>query len=140
MKLNYPILMYMNDFLAVYPKKAARVLNISFPNNSTMLCMETEKDHKPGWILESTGLFLELKPKGKRREWARPISFLWQLVLSEYNIAERRSITVGELKAYAKDIADKYEDAPLANDFRHFLNQYDDDIIITENILKAWPM
>lgn len=140
MKLNYPILMYINEVLAVYTEEAARVLRISFPDNRTMLCMESHREQSLGWILEITGMFRELQPKGKRREWARPFSFLWQLVLSEYSITEGRSITIAELRAYAKDIPDKFPEAPLASDFRRFLNQYADHALVTEDILKSWPM
>ena len=140
MKLKFPIIMNIDDALSVYPEEAMEVLSISFPDSRTMLCMETVRNHQSGWILEINGQFRELKPTGKRHEWLRPISFLWQFVLSEYNVTEGRSVTVGELKKLIKDLKDQFPEAPIASDFSRFLSKYDDDIVVSEDILRAWPI
>lgn len=140
MKPKFPLIMYIDDVLAVYPEEATKVKNLSFPDDNTMLCLENGKKHGPGWLVDVTGQFRQLKPLGKRREWARPLSFLWQFVLSEYSITENRSITIGELRSLIENIDDPYPEAPIAEDLRRFLKQYGDDVIVSEELLRKWPI
>ena len=48
-----------------------------------------------------------------------------------------------ELKKLVKDIEDPEYldmDIPTAESLRRFLDQYDDDVMLTEDILRAWPL
>jgi hypothetical protein len=140
MKLKFPIIIYHDDVLVVDNGEGMKAMGASFPDNKTMLCKESLLNHRPGWIIEADGKFRELKPTGKRREWARPLSFIWRFVLSEYEVIKSRSTTVGEIKTLSKDIVDKFPEAPIAADFRQLLNQYDDNVVLSEDILRDWPI
>lgn len=138
--LEFPIIMYFDDVLVVDNGEGFRAMGASFPDQETMLCKESVRKHNPGWILEVNGKFRELKPKGKRFEWTRPLSFLWRFVLSEYKVFESRSVSVGELKSMIDNLDDKFPEAPLALDLRRYLKTYKEDVVITEEILKKWPI
>jgi hypothetical protein len=140
MKLEFPIAVYIDGDFFVDDGRALRAMGASFPDAGTMRCKEAlrRKDH--GWILEAAGRFRELKLTGARREWARPLSFLWRFVRSEYSVSEGRAVTIGELKARMRGVVDRYPEAPVASEFRSFLGRYDDRVVISEGILRDWPI
>ena len=140
MKIKFPIISYLDNIFSVDKGLGFKAIRVSFPDKNTMICMECERNSVPGWIIASSGNFIELKPSGKKREWTRPLSFLTNMVLSQYVVAEGRSITVGELKMRMKSIKDKFPEAPLAEDFRIFLDKYKNDVVVSENILLDWPI
>ncbi len=140
MKLEFPIIIYIDNVLSVYPEEAIKVNKISFPDARTTLCMESVKNTKAGWIIDFNGRYRQLKPQGKRREWTRPLSFLWQFVLSEYSMSKSRTIAVSELKILINDINDSYPEAPITEDLRKFLMQYEDSVIVSKELLRKWPI
>lgn len=138
MNIKFPILLYLDDVLTVDKDGAA--MEASFPDRHTMLCKEIMLNHSPGWILDAAGVFIDLMPSGKRRVWARPLSFLWRFTLSEYSVSCPGKITVGELKGRIENINDKFPEAPVASDLRLFLRKYKDNELVTGEILRSWPI
>jgi len=143
MKLELPAVVYLDNMLTVDRGEGLRARGASFPDERTLVMKASvRKNHKEtsGWVLEANGNFRELKPQGRRREWAQPLSFLVQFVQSEYSVSEPRTITVAELKKYLKGVRNKFSEAPVATDLRRFLEQQDDNAPVTREMLKAWPI
>lgn len=143
MKLEFPVVFYLNNSLAVDAGLALKAMGVSFPNESTMLCKASVRpgsSDAPGWILQSDGMFMELTPRGRRREWASALSFLVQFVLVEYQVSKPRPITIGEMRGRLEPVRDEFSEAPLASNFRDHLKRYRDDEAVTKQVLDAWPL
>lgn len=140
MNINYPIISYYDGCLVADNGEGMKVMGAIFPDENTMLMKECSANQDEGWIIEITGKYIEYKPQGKRREWARPLSWLWRFTQTEYRLTKRRNITVGELKELIKNVKDEYEEAPTASSLREHLQNYNDNDIVTEQILREWPI
>ena len=143
MKLEMPVVLYLDKALTVDNGEGLRARGASFQDERTLIMKASvKKNYKetPGWVLEANGNFRELRPLDRRRQWAEPLSFLIQFVQSQYAVSEPRVISVGELKKHLKGVRDKFSDAPVASDLRRFLDQHNDDEPVTREMLKAWPI
>ena len=138
--LDLPVILYFGGIVAVDGGIGIKAGDIRFIDERTMLAREWRLIDLPGWFVERTGKFREFRPKGKRREWARPLRFLWNFTLSEYDVALPRQVTVGELLDRVRDVKDHSREAPIASDLRRFLKEFDRDDVVTEQLLKAWPI
>jgi hypothetical protein len=140
MKIKLPILLYFDKQLYADDGIGLKAMGAKFTKKGTFLCKEHSLDEQPAWLIEVDGSFIELMPIGKRREWARPFSFLWRFTLSEFKVSPKRVITVTELQKKISKISDKYEEAQVAGDLRRHLKKYDPNELVTEKILRDWPI
>ena len=141
--LNVPVVLYFEEKLSVDPGDGLKVIGINFPDKNSMLCRTHARrgfTDLPGWMLESNGKFREFIPLKRRWEWAAPISFLVQLVQSEYTITNARDISVGELRKKLQGVKDDFEEAPQAESLREHLQKYADEEVVSEQLLKDWPI
>lgn len=141
--LELPVVLYFEEKLSVDPGDGLRVIGMKFTDSNVLLCKTHARQgyvDKPGWILESNGMFREFTPRKRRREWAKPLSFLVQFVQSEYVVSDARSISVGELSVLLRDIKDDFKEAPQAADLRRHLRKYPENEAVTERLLRDWPI
>lgn len=136
MKLKFPVVIYMDRKLDVDGGIGLRAGGVSFLNENTMVAKETVRNHRPGWILDSEGNFRTLKPRGKRREWARPLSSLWRFTQSEYEVSEPKLLKVGEFKSLLKPVKDHFAEARTAAALRKSLEAFGDEELLTADVLK----
>ena len=116
-------------------------MGASFPNNWTMRLKEVPRDEQPGWILESSGDFSDLRPVGKHREWARPLSWLWRFTQTEYELSERKRITVAECKGLLAQVSDaEHSEVRVAADLQDHLAKYPEEQVVSREVLQAWPL
>jgi hypothetical protein len=66
--------------------------------------------------------------------------FFGQLVQSEYTITNARDISVGELRKKLQGVKDDFEEAPQAESLREHLQKYADEEVVSEQLLKDWPI
>lgn len=141
--LELPVVLYFEERLTVDAGDGLKAIGMSFPDKNSMICKAHARrgfNDLPGWILEANGNFREFVPLRRRREWAAPVSFLVQLVQSEYAITEVRKISVGEIKRKLQGVKDDFEEAPQAASLRGHLQNYSDDQIVSEQMLRDWPI
>lgn len=136
MKLEFPVVIYIDRKLDVDDGLGFRARGVTFPNDRTMLCKETVQNHKPGWMLEGNGNFRTLTPKGKRREWARALSSLWRFTQSEYEMSDPKSITAGDFKKLLGPVKDHYPEARSAAAIRRSLQTLSDDELLTADAVR----
>ena len=135
--LELPALVYLNGYFSADEQVGLKAAGVEFLSEDTMLCKEYDRSEVPGWIVESNGRFREFVPAGKRRGWARPLSFLWRFTLSEYRVSAPRSITVGELKQKLQGIK---EDRKVVAHLKDYLSRFDEREPVTQSLLRQWPI
>jgi hypothetical protein len=138
-----PVVLFSRNVLSVVPEEGLRVMEISIPASDTMLRKSSAKKgflEPSGWILEVNGRFREFKPRGIKNGWAAPLSSFIQLVKSEFDLTEGRNISAGELSLLLRDIKDDFQEAPQAADLRRHLRKYPEHEIVTERMLRDWPI
>lgn len=143
MTFSFPVLAYLYGDLNVDPERAFVVMGARFPDDRTMLHKASHRKdvaEVPGWLLDADGWFRELVPIGRRREWARPVSFFVRLVQAEFAMSSPRKITVGELAGRIADIRDRFPEAPIAKDLRGFLASRKQDETVDRRMLAEWGM
>lgn len=136
MKLKFPVVLYIDRKLDVDDGVGLRARGVSFPDERTMVCKETVQNHKPGWLLDADGNFRTLTPKGKRREWARPLSSLWRFTQSEYEMSAPKLLKVGEFKRLLGPVKDHFAEARTAATIRRSLETFNDDAVLTADLLS----
>ncbi len=136
MKLKTPIIIYLDRMLDVDGGAGLRAMGASFPDARTMLCKETVKKHRPGWVMEADGQFRTLVPRGKRREWARPLSGLWRFTQSEYEMSGPKLITVGEFMRLLGPVKDHFKEARAAAALRVSLKAFNNEDLVDAALLE----
>ena len=141
-QLQFPIIIRFGDSFVADSGVGMKAMGAAFPDSQTMLIKESWRGSDPlsGWIVDSCATLREFHLCGKRREWARPLAFLWRFTLSEYRLTAPRQVTIRELKRLAHGATDSSPETPVASDFRRFLAKYPDDVILTPETLQAWPL
>lgn len=139
-ELLLPAILYFDGAVTVNPELGFKARGIRFLDERTMVCKEHAIDEHPGWLIESDGSFREFFPKGKRREWARPMKFLWRITLSEFEVTLPRQITAGEVYKRTEGIKERSREAPILSDLRRFMRDYGKDDVVTREMLQAWPI
>ena len=138
--LLLPAILYFDGGVTVNPELGFKARGIRFLDERTMVCKEHSIDERPGWLIESDGNFREVFPTGKRREWARPMKFLWRFTLSEFEVTLPRQITAGDVYERTKVIKERSREAPIVTDLRRFMRGFGKDDVVTREMLLAWPI
>jgi hypothetical protein len=142
-RLSVPVVLFFEEKLSVDSGDGLRAIGLKFINANSMTCRAHAKrgfTDLPGWILEVDGRFREFVPRGRRKAWAAPLSFLVQLVESEYAVTDAQNISVRDLKQKLDGVVDDFEEAPQAQGLREHLQKYDDDEVVSERMLREWPI
>lgn len=142
MTIRFPVVLYLRGVLTVEDGKDS-AFGINFSSNNAMLIKASVKKRyveESGWILDSNGLFREIEPKSRHREWAAPFSFLVQLVMAEFYISDPEPISCRELIERLSLIPDRFQEAPIASDLRRHLGKYKPNELVSEQMLIDWPI
>ncbi|WP_444908251.1 hypothetical protein ACJJI5_12410 [Microbulbifer sp. EKSA008] len=138
--ITFPVVCFLNGKITVHTKSSFKALGARFLDEQTFVTLENRRSKaKDGWILDSSGKFVPLSHSGNLREWARPISFLWNAVLTKYQANIEGAVKVGFV---LKDLDSMSKSSPgkLGMDFKRFLSKYEPDQYITSDMLKEWPL
>ncbi|GAB3094079.1 hypothetical protein [Lysobacter terrae] len=135
--LDLPALVCLNGYFSADQEVGLRAAGLNFLSEEIMVCKEYFRSEIPGWIVELNGSFREFVPTGKRRAWARPLSFLWRFTLSEYRVSPPQKITVGELREKVRGIK---EDRKVLAHLKNYLSQFDERELVTQSLLQKWPI
>ena len=113
---------------------------MSFPTNKKMLLAGRKRNPKNGWVIDMNGTMWTLEFVGERNEWAKPLSFLWNIVKSEYKLSKIGKVKTGDVVKMLEGAVDKFPEAPQAKDLKRHLNSYPPDTVISEQLLIEWPI
>ena len=142
-KILAPVVLYSRNVFSVVPEEGLRVLGITVGSDGVMLRKASAKRgavETSGWMLESDGSFWEFQPSGRRHGWAAPLSFLVQLVRSEFTATTPRPITIKELRERLTRVRPGFGEATQARGLLRHLEKYPDWDVVTTQILKDWPI
>ena len=138
MPIRSPVLLYFHGDLIVGDLDELRRLGERFEDERTYVSHESLTADVPGWLVSRDGQFVELTPGSRRREWLRPLRWLWNFVEVRYAASAPRSITVGELTERIRGLGDRFPDAPITSDLRSFLASRDPAEVIDAQTLTDW--
>ena len=138
--LQVPVVLCLENVVSADGGEGLVAAGVTFPDPHTMLYKEASREHPRGWVVELNGQFREFEPRGKRREWARPFSFLWRFTQSEFSVSDPRPMSVRELRSRLTGLVDPFEEAPIAENLRTYLDGLPGDEVVSEEMLLGWPI
>jgi len=141
MHFKFPIILCEGREVMVVGPKFLQWWRVKVPKPDTLLCAASRSSRKPKrlrWILEANGTFRELEFVGIRREWTRPVAFLWNFMMDEFRMSPPRAISVGELEVKLGKVSDRFPEAPQGKDFKAFLRAHSPEEIISEVMLRSF--
>lgn len=138
--ISYPVLCFLNGKLVVHTQESFKVLGAYFQDEQIFSTLENRRiKGRDGWLLDASGLYITLVYTGPKREWARPLSFLWNAVQSSYQFTVNEFITVGSLRKNIEAIP-KSSLGSLGRDLNSFLISRESEVVITADLFRQWPI
>lgn len=138
--ISFPVLCFIKGKVTVHTESSFNAMSARFLDKDTLVTMASLRSKaRDGWILDSCGAYYSICFKGHLREWARPLSFLWNAVLDKYELQREDAVTVGYMLQVLEGMS-KTSMGSLGLDFKRFLTGLDPEERITREILNTWPL
>lgn len=133
-----PALFRFDDMIVPGGEDFSKIWNFRQVAGTTYETTESiHPEAKFHWLIEDDAKLRELTATGKRREWARPLRFIWTFVKVRYELGEARPITVGTLRRLI-DGTRMDQEKSLTPALNRFLRDYDDDVVFSREMLESF--
>lgn len=128
----YPILFRFDDMTVPEGDEFPASWNLRHLGNSVYETPERVRpDARFHWLIDGDAQLREFTLTGKRREWARPLRYIWSFVRVRYELEEGRPITVGMLRQLIADTR-LDEDKSLTPALNRFLKGHSDSELFSK--------
>jgi len=136
--INYPIIFRYDDMTVtdgdLFPKHWG-IKHLSDNAFETAESIHPEANFH--WLIDSEAKLRTISLKGKHREWARPLRHICRLVRVQYEIADGRGISIGELKKLIEGTR-LDEEKSLTPALNEFLCAFDDTAPFTKELFNQF--
>ena len=136
--INYPIIFRFDDMTVPEGDLFSKHWGIRHLSDSEFETAESiHPEARFHWLIDSNARLRTISLRNKRREWARPLRYIWRLVRVQYQISDGRAITIAELKGLVEGTR-LDEEKSLTPALNEFLSPFDDTSPFTKEMFNQF--
>lgn len=136
--INYPIIFRFDDMTVSVDDLFSINWGIHHLSDSEFETAESiHPEAQFHWLIDSNARLRTISLRKKRREWARPLRYIWRLVRVQYQISDGRAISIAELKGLVQGTR-LDEEKSLTPALNEFLSTFDDTSPFTKEMFDQF--